>query len=113
MSNGKRFTLLLCTGCGGIFGYRLDGGCTCEPSHAKTGKNLEFMEVSEHNADLEALAQELERRAELAEKIATAYLDQGVSEDEGQVVAALASQACWHVATQLVRAKIEEGEARG
>lgn len=32
--------LPICTGCGGILGYKLDSGCTCEPSHAKIGESV-------------------------------------------------------------------------
>jgi hypothetical protein len=36
----------VCTGCGGILGLKgVEAGCSCDPSHAKTGKNIEVAEV--------------------------------------------------------------------
>lgn len=41
-----QWTLPICLGCGGIWGYKLEGGCTCDPTHAKIGKSIEVVPVS-------------------------------------------------------------------
>jgi len=57
----KGWTLPICTGCGGILGYKLDGGCTCDPSHAKTGKNVEVIPADSPNVLSEEEALLLDR----------------------------------------------------
>lgn len=53
----QRWRLPICSRCGGVLAFPLDGGCTCEQSHAKTGATIAVMPISE----LEAIAKELER----------------------------------------------------
>src|SRR5690242_9570253 len=49
----------ICAGCGGILGLRgLGCGCSCDPAHAKTGRTIEVMPVSEAQEQIEAAEKE-------------------------------------------------------
>jgi hypothetical protein len=45
----KRWKLPICTVCGGIVGFRLDGGCTCAPARRKWGKKIEVIPADSPN----------------------------------------------------------------
>lgn len=92
MSNGKRWTIL-----------RAGGGnpdIVLGPE-VEAGHGVDVMEVSQHNADLESLAQELERR------VAQAAIEESMPGGcEGDTY----TRKSYEEAAQLARAKIEEGD---
>lgn len=95
MNNRKRWTL----GPTGIF-----WGPLVETSAT-------VMEVSEHNADLESLAQELEKRAKAEQELRDRALSYGAADPIDAVGGAIhaATRDALREAAQLVRAKVEEG----
>jgi hypothetical protein len=46
MTQREGVELPICTGCGGILGYGLEGGCICNPTHAKTGKSVRYVPIT-------------------------------------------------------------------
>jgi hypothetical protein len=58
----RRWTLPICTGCGGVIGLRgLDSGCSCDVDFAKTGKSVEVIPVDAPNVLSEEEARLVQR----------------------------------------------------
>lgn len=104
MSNGKRWTLY---GADGLYTILAAGGPVLQ-----SGESVRVMPVSEHNADLESLARELEGRAEAENEMRRKCLPIGerrLLHDPVGVAVHAAGRDAYREAAQLVRAKIEEG----
>lgn len=49
----KRWTIPICTGCGGIVGGPGEPACTCDRTHAKTGKHVEVVPAPRYSPPIE------------------------------------------------------------
>jgi hypothetical protein len=45
----KRWSIAICTGCGGVFGGIGEPACSCDPAQTKTGKKVEVIPAEAPN----------------------------------------------------------------